>query len=86
MLPDRKRSKRIKSVIKQAKVHLLQSERRISTRKLAKVHDVLRRTMQRVIKDDLGYKSYVKRVALKLTDAQKQKRFSFGIWTRKNVR
>ena len=40
--------------------------------------------MQRVIKDDLGYISYVKGVAPKLTDAQKQRRFSFGIWARKD--
>jgi len=57
----------------------------MSTRKLAKVHNVSRSTMQRLIKDDLGYKSYIKRVAPKLTDTQKQKRFSFGIWARKNV-
>ena len=42
--------------------------------------------MQRVIKDDLEYKSYIKRIAHKLTDVQKQKRSSFGIWVRKNIR
>ena len=43
--------------------------------------------MQRLIKDDLRYKSYIKkRIASKLTDAQKQKRFSFGIGARKNIR
>jgi hypothetical protein len=58
----------------------------MSTRKLAKVHHVSRTTMQRLIKDDLGFKSYVKRIALKLSDAQREKRFSFGIWARKNMR
>jgi transposase len=81
----RKRSKRTKRLIKQVKVHLLRAKRKMSTRKLAKVHNVSRSTMQRLIKDDLGYKSYIKRVAPKLTDSQKQKRFSFGIWVRKNV-
>ena len=42
--------------------------------------------MCRVIKDDLGFKSYVKRIAPKLTDTQKSKRYSFGIWARKNIR
>ena len=82
----RKRSKRTKRLIKQVKVHLCEAKHKMSTRKLAKVHNVSRSTMQRLIKDDLGYKSYIKRVAPKLTDTQKQKRFSFGIWTRKNVR
>ena len=42
--------------------------------------------MQRVIKNDLEYKSYIKRIAPKFTDVQKQKRFSFGISVRKNIR
>ena len=42
--------------------------------------------MHRVIKDNLGFKSYVKRIAPKLTDTQKSKGYSFGIWTRKNIR
>ncbi|CAF0740495.1 unnamed protein product [Didymodactylos carnosus] len=82
----RKRSKRTKRLIKQIKFHFLQSKKRMSTQKLAMVHNVSRRTMQRLIKDDLGYKSYIKRVAPKLTDTEKKKRFSFGIWARKNVR
>ena len=82
----RKRSKGIKRLIKQVKVHLLQAKTKKSTRKLAKTYNVPRSTMQRVIKDDLGCKSYIKRIAPKLTDVQKQKRLSFGIWVRKNVR
>ena len=42
--------------------------------------------MQRIIRDDLGLRSYVKRVAPKLTDEQKKKRYSFGIWVRKHIR
>lgn len=47
---------------------------------------VSRTTIRRIIKEDLGYKSYVKRVAPRLTDEQKMKRRSFGIWVRKNIR
>ena len=31
-------------------------------------------------------KSYTKRIAPKLTDSQKQKKHSFGIWARKNIK
>ena len=82
----RKRSKRTKRLITQVKAHLLQGKVKKSTRKLAKVYNVSITTMQRLIKDDLGYKSYIKRIAPKLTDAQKQKRCSFGIWATKNIR
>ena len=84
--PGRKRPKRTKRLIKQVKVHFLQAKTKKSTRKLAKTYNVSRSTMQRVIKDDLGYKSYIKRIAPKLTDVQKQKRFSFGISVRKNIK
>jgi transposase len=59
----RKRSKRTKKLIKQIESHFLQRKKKMSTRKLAKVHSVSRRTVQRLIKDNLGYKSYIKRVA-----------------------
>ena len=39
-----------------------------------------------MIKDELGLKSYVKHIIPKLADTQKCKRYSFGIWERKNVR
>ena len=42
--------------------------------------------MHRIIKDDLGYNSYIRRIAPKRTHVQKQKRFSFKIWVRKNTR
>lgn len=83
--PGRDRSKRTNELKKRIKVHLTRTKKRLSTRKLARINNVSRSTMQRLIKDDLGFKSYVKRVAPKLTDAQKKKRHSFGIWVRKNV-
>ncbi|CAF3893753.1 unnamed protein product [Rotaria magnacalcarata] len=48
--------------------------------------NVSRSTVRRIIKDDLGYKAFVKRVAPKLTEKQKIKRKSFGLWVRKNIR
>ncbi|CAF3923867.1 unnamed protein product [Rotaria sp. Silwood2] len=42
-------------------------------------------TIQRTIKDDLGYKAYKMRVASELADEHKSKRKSFGIWVRKNI-
>jgi transposase len=52
----RKRSKRTKRLTDQVKVHLREAKQKMSTRKLAKVHNVSRSIMQRLIKDDLGYK------------------------------
>ena len=84
--PGPQRSKRTKILVQKVKQHLVRSQKQKSSRKLAKSLNVSRTTIGRVIKDDLGFKSYVKRVAPKLTDAQKQKRYSFGIWARKNIR
>jgi transposase len=81
----RKRTKRTKSLIHQVHHHLVHAKKKKSARQLAKFHSVSRTTMLRIIKEDLGFKAYIKRVAPKLTDEQKQKRFSFGIWARKNV-
>ncbi|CAF4448685.1 unnamed protein product [Didymodactylos carnosus] len=75
-----------KRLVQQVIQHLLRNKKKKSARKVAKSLNVSRTTIRRVIRDDLGLKSYVKRVAPKLTDTQKQKRFSFGIWARKNVR
>ena len=38
-----------------------------------------------MVKSDLGYKSYIKHAAPKLKEIQKQKRYSFEIWARKNI-
>ncbi|CAF3959237.1 unnamed protein product, partial [Rotaria magnacalcarata] len=59
---------------------------RSKARSLAKKLNVSRSTVRRIIKDDLGYKAFVKRVAPKLTEKQKIKRKSFGLWVRKNIR
>jgi len=83
--PGAKRTKRTKKLIQRVKKGILQKKTKKSARQLAKSLNVSRTTIRRVIKDDLGLKSYVKRVAPKLTDAQKKKRFSFCTWARKNV-
>ena len=82
----RKRSKRTKRLLKQVKIGLLQAQTKKSTRKLAKLYNASKSTMHRIIKDDLGYNSYIRRIAPKRTHVQKQKRFSFKIWVRKNIR
>jgi transposase len=64
----------------------LSNKNGVSARLLSKKLKVSRTTIRRVIKEDLGLKSYVKRVAPKLTDQHKMKRRSFGIWVRKNIR
>ena len=81
-----KPNKRTKRLVQQVKQRLLRSNGRKSARKLAKSFNVSRTTMRRMIKDGLGFKSYIKRIAPKLTDTQKSKRYSFGIWVRKNIR
>ena len=81
----RKRTIRTKKLVQQVKKYLVKDKRKKSVRKIAKSLNVSRTTIQRVVKSDLGYKSYIKRVSPKLTEMQKQKRHSFGIWARKNI-
>lgn len=76
---------RSKALIQKVKQRLSR-KKLVSARNLAKTMQVSRSTIRRIIKDDLGYKAYVKRVAPKLTDRQKSKRKSFGIWVQKNIR
>ncbi|CAF1264639.1 unnamed protein product [Didymodactylos carnosus] len=64
----------------------LSRKKKASSRILAKEMKVSHTTMRRIIKEDLGLKPYVKRVAPKLTEQHKIKRRSFGIWVRKNIR
>ena len=68
---SRKPPKRTKRLVQQVKQRLLRSNGRKSARKLAKSFNVSRTTMRRVIKDGLGFKSYVKHIAPKLTDIKK---------------
>ena len=74
--PDPKRTKRTKRLVPKVKQHIVRSKKQKSARQLAKSLNVSRSTVRRVIKEDLGYKYYVKRVAPKLTDSQKKKRYS----------
>ena len=71
--------KRTKRLVQQIKQRFLRSNGRKSARKLAKSFSVSRTTMRQLIKDNLGFKSYVKCIAPKLTNIQKSKRYSFGI-------
>ena len=84
--PGPKRTIITKKLVQQVKQHLVRDKKKKSARKLAKSLNVSRTTIQKVIKDDIGLKLYTKHIAPKLTDSQKQKRHSFGIWTRKNIR
>ena len=81
----RKRTIRTKKLVQQVKKYRVKDKRKKSVRKIAKSLNVSRTTIQRVVKSDLGYKSYIKRVSPKLKEMQKQKRHSFGIWERKNI-
>ena len=64
----RKRTIRTKKLVQQVKKYLVKDKRKKSVRKIAKSLNVSRTTIQRVVKSDLGYKSYIKRVAPKLTE------------------
>ncbi|CAM4785876.1 unnamed protein product [Rotaria magnacalcarata] len=76
---------RSKDLIQKVK-HRLSSKKLISALSLAKKLNASRSTIRRIIKDDLGYKAYVKRVAPKLTKKHKIKRKYFELWARKNIR
>lgn len=82
----RPRSIRTKNMIRKVKQHLLTAKKKKSTRRLAKQFLISRRSMQRLIRFDIGWKSYVKRLTPKLTPQQKLKRMVFGRWVRKHVR
>lgn len=82
----RKRPVRTKKLIKRVNDCILSKKQPKSTRKLSKKLNVSRTTIQRIIKKDLGLKSYKKRVIPKVTTVQQAKRRSFAIWARKNVR
>ncbi|CAF0800872.1 unnamed protein product [Adineta steineri] len=82
----RKRTKRTKRLVNKIKSQLMCGKRQMSTRALAKYHNCSKSTILRLLHSDLGYKAYVKRVAPKLTDTQREKRLSFAIYIRKKVR
>ena len=58
----------------------------MSVRKLAGELDISNGSVVRILKQDLGYRSYKKRVEPALTDFEKSKRMKFANWLRHNFR
>ena len=58
----------------------------MSVRKLAGELDISNGSLVRILKQDLGYRSYKKRVQPDLTDFEKSKRMKFANWLRHNFR
>ena len=56
----------------------------MSVRKLAGELDISNGSLVRILKQDLGYRSYKKRVQPALTDFEKSKRMKFANWLRHN--
>jgi len=61
-------------------------KKKVSIRKLANELDISNMSVVRILKQDLGYRSYKKRVEPALTDLQKSKRLKFANWVRHNFR
>lgn len=81
--PGRPRTVRTKSSISKVKERL-KRKKRISTRKLAMSTNISRRSIQRILRQDLGYFPYKKTKQPKLTDLQKRKRVKFANWVLNN--
>ena len=58
----------------------------MSVRKLAGELDISNGSVARILKQDLGYRSYKKRVQPALTDFEKSKTMKFANWLRHNFR
>ncbi|CAF1502232.1 unnamed protein product [Didymodactylos carnosus] len=81
--PGRPRIIRTKNTIKKVK-NRLKWKKRVKTRKLISELKISRRSVQRILKNDLGLMSYKKRIEPLLTDTQKAKRITFANWVRHN--
>ncbi|CAF1354989.1 unnamed protein product [Didymodactylos carnosus] len=81
--PGRPRIIRTKNMIQKVK-NRLKRKKRVPTRKLASELKISRRSVQRILKNDLGLTSYKKRIEPLPTDTQKAKRITFGNWVRHN--
>ena len=64
----------------------MKRKKRVSVRKLAGELDISNGSVVRILKQDLGYRSYKKRVQPALTDFEKSKRMKFANWLRHNFR
>ena len=76
---------RTKAMIKKVKTRM-KRKRRVSIRKLASELNISNGSVVRILKQDLGYRSYKKRVEPALTDLHKSKRMKFANWVRHNFR
>ena len=83
--PGRPRIARTKGTITKVK-NRLQQNKSILTRKLAKEFNISRRSIQRILRNDLGLFVYKKIREPKLTDEHKDKRKKFANWIRTNFR
>ena len=64
----------------------MKRKKRVSIRKLAGELDISNGSVVKILKQDLGYRSYKKRVQPALTDFEKSKRMKFANWLRHNFR
>ena len=83
--PGRPRIIRTKGMIQKVKSRM-NRKKKVSIRKLANELDISNMSVVRILKQDLGYRSYKKRVEPALTDLQKTKRLKFANWVRHNFR
>ena len=83
--PGRLRIIRTKGTITKVK-NRLQQNKPIWTRKLAKEFNISRRSIERILRNDLGLFAYKKIREPKLTDEHKDKRKKFANWIRTNFR
>ena len=83
--PGRHRLVRTKKMIQKVK-RRLNRKKKLSTRKLAIELEVSRRSVQRMLRDDLGCQAFKKRIEPLITDIQKGKRKTFANWIRTNFK
>ena len=81
--PGCSRTVRTRAAIVKVKKRLNQ-KKRVSTRKLTKEMNISRRSIQRILREDLGCKPYKKTKQPKLTNLQKNKRVKFANWVLNN--
>jgi transposase len=81
----RPRMIRTKGMIQKVK-NRINRKKRVSIRKLASELNISNGSVVRILKQDLGYRSYKKRVEPALTDLQKSQRLKFANWVRNNFR
>jgi len=84
--PGRPRAIRTKNNILKVKQRMAQKKKKVSTRRLAAEMKISRRSVQRILREDLGCFPYKKIKQPKLTDLQKRKRVKFANWVLNHYR